>query len=315
MLSASQVEAFRTQGYLVVPEAVDTATLRAVHDEYSDALRRLYDDWHAAGLVADPPDGLSFFEMLDHVRAAGLEWFQPLDISLPHADITEDTPFHFGPAVFGLLTHPNVLDVAESLLGGELTSNPIQHVRIKPPQNEVPEGELRAHITTTDWHQDRGVGHEEADDTDILTVWIAITDATVENGCLQVIPNPPAQMYPHCPKTQTAIADPFIEQDRAVPIEVKAGSLVLIDPLTPHCAGPNTSDGYRWSFDIRFNVSGQPTGRSHFPDFVARSRVAPDTELHDWRAWKKLWEEARFAAAHSKHIPQHRWQSDSPHCA
>ena len=42
--------------------------------------------------------------------------------------------------------------------------------------------------TVTSWHQDRGVAHAEADATDMVTVWIAMTDATEENGCLVAQP-------------------------------------------------------------------------------------------------------------------------------
>ena len=315
MLSDTQIEAFKTDGYLIVEDVVDTGTLERIKREYAVRMDGMYADWFANGQVADPPDGLNFWAKLDRARAAGLEWFQPLDISLPGDEISEDTPFHFGPAVFDLITHPRILGIAESMLGGELTSNPIQHVRIKPPQREVPDGEVRAHIGVTDWHQDRGVGLAESDETDILTVWIAITDANVENGCLQVIPNPPEKMYPHCPKTQTAIASDFLQADRAVPAEVKAGGVILIHPLTPHSSMPNVSNGYRWSFDIRFNAIGQPTGRPHFPDFVARSKENPESELRDWRVWKKMWEQARLSTANAPHIDQHRWQADSPFCA
>ena len=61
-------------------------------------------------------------------------------------------------------------------------------MRIKPPSTDLHGDEIRAHITATDWHQDRAVGHAEADQTNMVTVWCAISDATVENGCLQVIP-------------------------------------------------------------------------------------------------------------------------------
>ncbi|MFK7876062.1 MAG: phytanoyl-CoA dioxygenase, partial [Paracoccaceae bacterium] len=77
----------------------------------------------------------------------------------------------------------------------------------------------------------------------------------------------------------------------------------------------NQTDGFRWSSDIRYNVTGQPTGRSHFPSFVARSRSAPDTELQDWRALRQRWEEARGRLVNQPHIPIHRWTSDAPHCA
>jgi phytanoyl-CoA hydroxylase len=58
----------------------------------------------------------------------------------------------------------------------------------------------------------------------MVTVWIAITDATVENGCLQVIPREEdAVLKPHCLKTQVAIADAFLDYTRAKPLTVKSG--------------------------------------------------------------------------------------------
>jgi ectoine hydroxylase-related dioxygenase (phytanoyl-CoA dioxygenase family) len=175
---------------------------------------------------------------------------------------------------------------------------------------------VRAHITATDWHQDRAVALEEADATHMVTVWIAITDATVENGCLQVQAKTQGQeMLPHCPKTQTGIADGFIDETRSLPLPVNAGGVVLFHPLTPHASLVNRTNGFRWSFDIRYNVTGEPTGRSHFPDFVARSRAHPETELRDWRKWKAMWEAARAELSGQAHIPIHRWKSDAPFCA
>ena len=76
---------------------------------------------------------------------------------------------------------------------------------------------------------------------------------------------------------------------------------MIFHPLTPHASLPNTTDGFRWSFDLRYNVSGQPTGRSHFPDFVARSARAPGSVLSDWRAWRGMWEDARARLAVAPH--------------
>ncbi|MEM9206842.1 MAG: phytanoyl-CoA dioxygenase family protein, partial [Pseudomonadota bacterium] len=187
--------------------------------------------------------------------------------------------------------------------------------RIKPPQSAVPTSENRAHIIATDWHQDQGVTLDEADNTTFVTCWLAITDATIENGCLQVAPGRGDRLLPHCLKTQTAIADAFVPKDEALPLPVKAGGMVMFHPLTPHSSLTNTSDGYRWSFDLRYNVTGQPTGRSQFPEFVARSRSNPESALTDWRVWRSLWEDARHKLAHSAHIPQHRWSADGPYCA
>lgn len=166
----------------------------------------------------------------------------------------------------------------------------------------------------TDWHQDRAVAHADGDGTQMVTVWLAISNATVENGCLQVIPGKP-QMYPHCPKKQTAIADGCLDLEKAQPLPVKAGGAVIFHPLTPHASLDNTSDRFRWSFDVRYNVTGQPTGRSHFPEFVARSHAHPERVLTDWQVWRDMWRDARLRLGGQPHIPIHRWKSDSPACA
>ncbi|MEC7208527.1 MAG: phytanoyl-CoA dioxygenase family protein, partial [Pseudomonadota bacterium] len=317
MLTRSQTECFNRQGFLVVEDVFSEAqVLGPVRREYQAVLDQLVAEWVAEGRMPGPPADAGFYTKLKLAYQAGCDWFQPLDISLPGDRITSQTPMHFGPAVFDMLTDPGLLDCVECLLGPELTSNPIQHVRLKPPAPMLYQDEVRAHITRTDWHQDRGVAHAEADQTQMVTVWIAVTDASIENGCLQVIPKTADQgLLPHCPKTQTAIADPFIDEARAVPLPVKSGGIVLLDPLVPHSSLPNLTDTFRWSFDIRFNRTGDPTGRSHFPDFIARSRAQPEAELKDWRVWRSMWEEARTHLAAEQHIPIHRWASDAPFCA
>lgn len=308
MLDTKQIEHFRNHGYLVVENVLDDTLLQSIRAEYTTLLDTLIAGW---GM---PLEGATFAEKVSAAYEAGHEWFQPMDISLPGGRIEADTPMHFGPAVFDMVTAPRLLDMVEDLIGPEITSNPIQHVRIKPPERVLDKDEVRGHVGGTDWHQDRAVALEEADQTDMVTVWLAITDATVENGCLQVVANE-TELLPHCPQRQTSIADGFIDKSKAKPLPVKAGGAVLFHPMTPHASLPNISDGIRWSFDLRFNKTGQPTGRSHFPDFVARSRKAPDTELRDWKKWKAMWEDARAELARAPHIDIHRWSSDAPVCA
>ncbi len=306
MLTADQIDHFNTRGYLVVENVLDANVLDPVRAEYEALLDELCQGWGIAGAT--------FEDKLVAAYCAGHDWFQPMDISLPGDRITADTPFHFGPAVFDMITAPRLLDMVEDLIGPEITSNPIQHVRIKPPEATLDKDEIRAHVGGTDWHQDRAVALEEADETQMVTVWLAITDATVENGCLQVIGNE-TELLPHCPQKQTAIAPGLIDTTKAKPLPVKSGGAVLFHPMTPHASLPNLSDGIRWSFDLRFNVTGQPTGREHFPEFIARSRANPNTELRDWREWKRMWEAARARLATEPHIDIHRWSADAPVCA
>lgn len=316
MLSAEQVKSFNEEGYLVVEDVLDQTTiLDPVRAEYSALMDRLYDDWHAQGLVP-PPEDKSFYDKLLISYKAGLEWFQPFDISLPATEVTPDTPFHFGPAVMNMLTAPKLLDVVQSLIGPEITSNPIQHVRIKPPANDLRGDENRAHITATSWHQDQGVTHESADNTDLVTVWIAVTDATRENGCLTVQPSRhTTELLPHCDTGQIGIPDEFIGGHPSVPLPIKSGGIVLFHPMAPHASLVNKTDGFRWSFDVRYNKTGQPTGRDHFPSFVARSAADPKTELRDADTWRGMWEDTRTRLSENPHINLYRWDLDAPYCA
>ena len=314
-LHQEQIDQFNNRGFLVVDDLLNAKTLAAVRTEYETLMDRLYDGWAAEGLVPAAKSDMDFWDKLGNCYGGGFDWYQPFDISLPHNDITEETPMHFGPAVFDMVTNNRILDVVESLIGGEITSNPIQHVRIKPPQHVLPQGETRAHVSQTDWHQDMGVTLPEADNTTFITIWLAITDATVENGCLQVADGSYGKMLPHCQRAQVGLADDFIPRQTATPVPVKAGGAVLFHPFTPHASLPNISRQFRWSFDLRYNITGQPSGRSQFPDFVARSRTSPDSALRDWKQWLTMWQETRSRLAVGPHVPQHRWSADAPYCA
>ncbi|EFL87897.1 phytanoyl-CoA dioxygenase family protein [Ahrensia sp. R2A130] len=315
MLTAAQLESFEHEGYLVVPDVLDDEVLAPIRAEYEALLDALYAGWQRDGLVEDV-DG--FEPKLKAAYAAGLDWFQPMDISLPFSKIEYDTPMHFSQPLLNMLTAPALLDIAESMVGPELTSNPIQHVRIKMPGNVVRADETSAHMGNTSWHQDRGVTHDEADQTDMVTVWIAVTDATEENGCLIAQPRSTTgnHLRDHCPvQNQPAIPASQLDEAATVSLPVNAGGIVLLHPMTPHAALPNVSDSIRWSFDIRYNVTGQPTGRSHFPDFIARSRAHPDREFRDGDAWRDMWKEARAQLAVQPHIPIHRWDGTDAACA
>lgn len=316
MLSEAQVNFFHEEGYLIVEDVLDQQrVLDPIRAEYAQLLDQLCDDWHADGLMP-ASNGLGFWDKLLLAYKSGCDWFQPFDISLPASAVMPDTPFHFGQAVMDMITAPKLLDVVESLIGPEITSNPIQHVRIKPPATDLRSDEVRAHITATNWHQDQGVTHESADNTQMITVWIAVTDATRDNGCLTVQPKRHREeLLPHCDTGQIGIPNEFIRGSHSIPLPIKSGSIVIFHPMAPHASLINKTDGFRWSFDVRFNVTGQPTGREHFPSFVARSQSNPKTELRDAETWLGMWQDARQSLSQEQHINLYRWDLNAPYCA
>ena len=195
----------------------------------------------------------------------------------------------------------------------------MQHVRIKPPEHLTPVNPDtgRIQLGITPWHQDNGVVLPEADETDMLTVWFPLTDASIKHGCLEVVPRSHRQgLLHHCPGDWgLEIPDRFLQRKAAVPMPMKRGDVLFLNRLTCHSALPNKSDEIRWSFDLRYNPVGQATGRGAFPGFVARSKAHPETELRDPEIWAQMWRDTRSRMAHSEDNPFNRWSKDDPVCA
>lgn len=96
------------------------------------------------------------------------------------------------------------------------------------------------------WHQDET--HIPTRDRSLTAVWIALDDATVENGCLWVIPGShrPGILYPDREQHDvrydcTREAYGFSDAD-AIPVEVPAGSAVVFDGHLLHRSLPNTAE-------------------------------------------------------------------------
>jgi phytanoyl-CoA hydroxylase len=318
------LQRFEEEGYLAVENVLDpTLDLDPVVREYEALLDSEIARCHAEGKIPSLYDDLPFVQRLAaFLSAAGKGAYQAFDISLPLKSATEETPIHLGPAVFAMLTSPRLIDVVEQLIGPEVLSNPIQHVRIKPPEAMLPADFKGGLVGQTDWHQDQGVALPEVDETNMLTVWLAITDATEENGCLCVVPRSHQKgLATHCPASPGSariglhIPD-SVRGPAYTPVPLKRGGALFLHRQTMHASLRNLSQGARWSFDLRYQPIGQPTGRPWFPDFVVRSRRDPGAEVRDWRQWAALWQGVRdHLAQHPEDMKPRRWKGTEAVCA
>jgi ectoine hydroxylase-related dioxygenase (phytanoyl-CoA dioxygenase family) len=99
------------------------------------------------------------------------------------------------------------------------------------------------------WHQDEY--YIPTRDKSLVGAWIAIDDATVENGCLWIIPGRPDHMMRRVPYHGTEYADVDtvdVKQmsSQAIPVEVKSGSVVFFNGYTLHSSLANkTKDNFR----------------------------------------------------------------------
>ncbi len=320
-LTPEQIAQFRAGGYVVIDGLLDPdRDIAPIIAEYAGVLDRLARELFDAGQISSTYAKLPFSERLTKVYGeSGKVHSQYFDFSLPQAGVTHETPIWTGPAVFAALRHPGILDVIESLIGPEIYANPVQHVRMKTPEHLTPIDPAtgRPQLGASPWHQDSGVVTEDADETEIITVWFPLTDATVENGCLAVVPRHDDDgLLTHCPSgLGLHIPEDLFRTEEEIPLPMPRGSVLFMHRLTPHRSFSNTSDHVRWSFDLRFNPIGQPTGRAAFPGFIARSDRLPATELRDPKEWNRRWLETRAILAESENPRFNRWDANSPVCA
>lgn len=87
--------------------------------------------------------------------------------------------------------------------------------------------------------------------------WFALEDATVENGCMHFIPGAhkmPLKQRNYRRDDGTFVIETIDDtpwpEERKLPAEAKAGTLVVFDGRMPHLSGPNHSDRSRHAYTL-----------------------------------------------------------------
>ncbi len=245
VLDQAAVDAFDQAGYVVVPGLLDPDELAAVLAE-TDRFEAETD-----ALLADQPGG----------RLA----------------IAETGAITFSPHLVGrsavlrrLAAHPRILGLCADLIGPDVRLYWDQAV-YKKPEKPRP----------FPWHQDNGYTFVEPQD--YLTVWLALTDATEDNGCPEV-----ATGLHRRGTLAHHYVDPlgFVcleEWDDPAVAPVRAGGAVVFSSLTPHRTGPNRTDSVRKAYILQYapegaralrgDPAGMPTGREVCDDPVRQFLV------------------------------------------
>src|SRR4051812_44261522 len=103
------------------------------------------------------------------------------------------------------------------------------------------------------WHQDNGYTFVEPQQ--YLTCWVPLVDATVENGCPWVVPE--VHRRGTLEHWWTPVGFQCVtEPEGAVPVEARAGDVVVFSSLTPHRTGPNTSSSVRRAYILQYAPDG-----------------------------------------------------------
>jgi non-haem Fe2+, alpha-ketoglutarate-dependent halogenase len=157
---------------------------------------------------------------------------------------------------YRLATHDAVLDVIQDVLGGDILVYSTL-VFYKPPQDSgyVP------------WHQDSVYSGLHL--TPSISAWIALTQSNSANGCMRVIP----RSHKRGPLNHINVGDEAnllmrgeqlataVNEADALDVVLQPGEMSLHHTTIVHGSKPNTSDGARAGFIVRY-ATNQITNRT-----------------------------------------------------
>jgi phytanoyl-CoA hydroxylase len=219
-LTPAQAQAYDEQGFFVLEDAVDPTTIAAISDAIEPFNREVLD------FLATQPAGRFSIAGLDTVSIA-------IHVA-PRSEVLRD-----------FCASPLFADLCHDLIGPDARLYWEQSV-YKAPHSAEP----------VLWHQDNGYTYVEPQA--YLTCWVALTDATLENGCVRVLPGV------HRGGTVAHADTPIgfeccVDPPDAVAVPVKAGSIVVFSSLTPHATGFNTTDETRKAYILQYAPDGAVT--------------------------------------------------------
>ena len=226
-------EHFHSQCYLVVPRLIsgsDLTELDRMVDQLLDGKLEptlAYQGW-------TPRQFYTFWEpqMKDQTQ-------------LPRRDRVRlmSNMYHHDPYFRSLGSHPAIYDVAAALFqdGVQMFTDA---VFMKPAHHGI---EAALHQDTSFWPKL---------EPKAMNFWLAIDKATVENGCLHVIPGTHTADLPHHddPVQGHIIDDKDVDISKQIPIELDPGDGIFFDSGLAHRNYPNRSDHSRRAYAAAYGA-------------------------------------------------------------
>jgi phytanoyl-CoA hydroxylase len=187
-----------------------------------------------------------------------------------------------GNDAYGLLSKSKrVIDSVNQLLDGNA---PVCHFHSKLMQKEPKVG------GAWEWHQDYGYWYknEFLFPEQMMSVMIAITDATKENGCLQVIEgtHKMGRVEHGFAGEQVGASQLYVDLAlKTMPliyVELKAGDALFFHSNILHRSAANLSDNSRWSLISVYNRSSNIPYNEPSNSSIVPIEAVPDEALLQW---------------------------------
>lgn len=163
-----------------------------------------------------------------------------------------------------LATHPNVLNAVEDVIGPDILIHS-STIFTKYAHDEK----------FVSWHQDSH--YWGLSEPRLVSAWVALTDSTIDNGCLRVLPGTHTRAFEHLEEPQQANIlsrgqTVTVNVDQAIDIVLRAGQMSFHHANLVHGSNPNTSTGPRIGVAVRYVATAVQQKKPHIPVILARGR-------------------------------------------
>jgi len=253
-LTPEQIDSFHIDGFLAIGSITTP--------EEVDRIRTIYD-----GLFAD---------------RAGREQGDQFDLAGTDEDDKEAAlpqilnPSKYSPELVDTLFRTNAEAIANQLLGSEINLM-VEHAILKPAFHGAP----------TPWHQDEAY-FDGSLEYNVVSIWMPLQEATVDNGCLQFIPGSHRQeVLPHHPIGNDprihGLEVDEVDESKAVACPIPSGGATFHKSKMLHYAGGNNTDEPRRAYMCVYCTP--PTRRSDPRDFYWYSDTSSQADRKRAKKW------------------------------
>ena len=215
-------KSYINDGYLLLPDLITSEEC----DDLKAEMLKIFRGDYPCEAIPPMPETAREMEVLDRIMCVG-------------------EPHVFSPLVRRYIEHPTICEILRVIVGAHI---PFWEGGVKCMQSMML-GKVPGH-TGNPWHQDE---HPiPTRDRSLVGAWITLDDATIENGCLWVLPNSHRSgvIYDRFPHNKRHEFDScheaagFDDTDE-IPIEMSAGSVLFFNGYLLHRSKKNRSDTFR----------------------------------------------------------------------
>ena len=304
---------FYNEGFLLKNNIFKNNDFDLLKIEINSIIQDMCNNYSKDFILENDFSELCFEERLSSIYKSYPDLGKEIVESISHGKFNESS-------ILKAIRHKKLVDCIANLIGNDIVASSIYRVRPKLPRflyGEVP------------WHQDAGYQNPNCDNLLIITCWIPLIDADINNGCLWVAKGAHKQgIIKHIIDERTGylkIPKKLIPEN-IQPVEMKKGSVLFMTNLTPHGSFNNLSSKIRWSIDLRYQDFSVPNNINQTPNdykkdkikikmacspneayFVVRDNKFPENELTDFLAFSKLRTEW-YESFKNEDKPSLRWK-------